>query len=181
MKKTVGMLMICFIILSILMGGNVFAQKLEQQTVGASSVDYLNVITEMVMDRYDGEIDQRTLLEGALRGIFDTMDSYTTFYTNEEAEIFFGDFNGNYIGIGVAFYESNGRFIIEHIYESSPAKQAGLKAGDEIVEIDGLETAGCSLEEVACLLDGEEGKEVLVGVSREGKIIRYKLVRRKLG
>jgi carboxyl-terminal processing protease len=64
-------------------------------------LDYLKTVIEMVMEKYRGEITEEELIEGALKGIFDTMDAYTTYYTLDEAESFLLNIEGTYQGIGI--------------------------------------------------------------------------------
>ena len=50
--------------------------------------DYIDSVIKMAKDRYYRDISEEELLEGALRGIFDSMDDYTVYYSQDEAESF---------------------------------------------------------------------------------------------
>jgi len=181
-RKSIKMALVYLIVCSLLMSGYVFVQAAEEQVGGSKDSDYIENVMDMVIDRYKGEIDRQKLLEGALKGLFSTMDPYTTFYTKEEAESFMVSISGTFVGIGIAYSEVDGKFIIEYVYSSSPAEEAGLKVGDVIIEVDRRSMVGRSLEEISTFLLGEEGTKVTVGVLRDGssEIIRYELTRREI-
>jgi len=123
---------------------------------------------DMAQDKYKGEITEKQMLEGALKGIFSTMDSYTVYYTVEESQDFFTDINGSYTGIGVVMSEVDGKIVIDKVYPSSPAEEAGIKKGDVIAQVDGKSVENLSLEEVAGLIKGPSGTKVVIGVLRNG-------------
>jgi len=181
-RKSIKIALVYLIVCTLLMSGGVFVQAAEVQAGDLNDADYIQSVMDMVIDRYKGEIDRQKLLEGALKGLFSTMDPYTTFYTKEEAQTFFQSINGTFIGVGIAFTEVDGKFIIEQVYSSSPAEEAGLMVGDIIVEVDRRSMVGRSLEEVSFFLLGEEGTKVTIGIRRDGKseVIRYELIRREV-
>jgi len=131
-------------------------------------LDYLKTVIEMIRDRYRGEITEQQLVEGALKGIFDTMDVYTTYYTLDEAEEFLLNVEGTYHGIGITIEKSDAGVIITKVFDSTPAQKAGLKQGDIILSVDGLNLKEKSLEEVAALIRGPVGTKVALGVIKAG-------------
>lgn len=106
-------------------------------------------------------------------------DPYTTYMTAEEYEAFLKLLEGdsNVVGIGVSCrYTAEGILILDTISGGS-AREAGLKAGDLIVEIDGQPCVPAN-EENAGRLTGAEGTQVTVTVLRDGQTSRYTLTRR---
>lgn len=164
------------------MSGSVFAEEMQGQNEDQTNSSYLESVMDMVNEKYKGQITQKKLIEGALKGMFDTMDPYTTYYTRDEAESFFGDMNGSYKGIGVMFSEFDGKFVVDKVFNSSPAEEAGILAGDIIVEVDGTSIIGVSSEEAASLIKGEEGTKVTLGIIRDGQdeIIRCEVTRKEI-
>ena len=57
---------------------------------------------DMIKEKYRGEITDSQLIEGALKGMFNTMDPYTTYFTSEEADSFFDEMSGSYEGVGIS-------------------------------------------------------------------------------
>lgn len=144
--------------------------------------DYFKSMMDMAQDKYKGEITEKQMLEGALKGIFSTMDSYTVYYTVEESQDFFTDINGSYTGIGVVMSEVDGKIVIDKVYPSSPAEEAGIKKGDVIAQVDGKSVENLSLEEVAGLIKGPSGTKVVIGVLRNGTdgVIELEVTRRQI-
>ncbi|WP_235832623.1 S41 family peptidase [Acetivibrio mesophilus] len=180
LKKALLSLVICCILIS--GTGIVCAEEIIIQEKGISSADYFKGIIDMAEDKYKGEVTRKQMMEGALKGMFDTMDPYTVYYTMEEAESFFTDINGSYTGIGVVMSELDGKIVIDQVYSSSPAEEAGIQKGDTIVEVDGKSTQKATLEEVSGLIKGPEGTKVVIGVLRggTGKIVRLIVTRRQI-
>ena len=87
---------------------------------------------------------------------------------------------GSYVGIGVRIdTATDGLPVIDGVFKGSPAEKAGLKAGDELTEVDGKPTTGHDLDEVAGWVRGEAGTTVKVeirsgpkGTEREFSIVR---------
>ncbi|HHW30974.1 MAG TPA: S41 family peptidase [Clostridiaceae bacterium] len=139
------------------------------------SIEYLRSIMEMVDKKYSGEVSEEQLLEGALKGIFSQMDAYTTYFTSEEADIFMGNIEGSFEGIGVYIEKSGDSIVITDVISLSPAEKAGLMARDVIVSVDGKNVKGCTLEEVVYLIKGPVGTKTTLGILR-GKDLEVKYI-----
>ncbi|HOJ09875.1 MAG TPA: S41 family peptidase [Clostridiales bacterium] len=132
--------------------------------------DYLNSVVEMIKEKYIGDVDSEQLLEGALKGMFGTMDPYTGFFNRDEAERFFGDVDGSYEGIGVSMEKIADTIVISKVFSGSPAEKAGMLQGDKIVAVNGKSIIGASTEEVAALIKGEAGTKVTLGIIRDKSV-----------
>lgn len=178
-KRALLSVVICCILLS--GAGIVYAEEIEIQE-GIFTADYLKGIMDMAEDKYKGEVTREQMIQGALKGIFSTMDPYTVYYTMEEAEGFFNDINGSYTGIGVVMSEIDGKIVVDQVYSSTPAAEAGIKAGDIIAEVDGKSLENLSLDGVASLIKGQADTKVVIGVQRDGvdEIIRLQVTRRQI-
>ena len=129
--------------------------------------DYINSVIEMVQERYYKDVSEEELIEGALRGIFDSMDEYTLFYDMDEAEVFFDTMEANYQGIGVEIMEAAEGALITNVFSGSPAEGAGILINDMVVSVDDEDVQGFSLQDIANLIRGEIGSFVKVGVIRK--------------
>jgi len=76
--------------------------------------------------------------------------------------------DGSFEGIGAQLTTSQGRIIIESPMEGQPADTAGIKAGDEIVEVDGRRVLGMALTKVVKLIKGPKGTPVVLTIRRRG-------------
>lgn len=182
-KKSPMRAALLFMIIScFLMSNIVFAQQALEQNKDEIDMSYLKSVMEMIKEKYKDQITEEELIEGALKGMFDTMDPYTVYFTNEEAESFFGDMEGTYKGIGVMFTEVGKNLMVVKVFEASPAEDAGIIEGDIIVEVDGKNVTGASSEEIASLIKGEEGTKVTLGIMRDGEagILKFEVVRKEI-
>lgn len=132
-----------------------------------SNAEYLQDVMEMVKDNYNFEIDNRQLLESAIKGMFNSLDDYTEFYTSEEAEQFLESVDGRYEGIGVVLTRLGDYVMITRVFPLSPAEKAGLFSGDKIASVDEKDVRGKGVDEVAALIKGEEGSMVSLGIIRD--------------
>lgn len=181
-KKFTGvfaMLLISVIMLFAQPGFNIHVNAAENSDL---DMDYLKGIMDMIKEKYRGQITDEQLIEGALKGMFNTMDPYTTYYTPEEANSFLSDMGGTYEGIGVMMEKINDYIVVAKVFQSSPAEKAGIIQGDIIVEVDGTSIVGASTDEAGSLIRGTAGTKVILGVIREGNkdIIRIEVTRSKV-
>lgn len=128
--------------------------------------DYLESVMDMIKEMYNGNVTDEQLLEGAMKGIFNAMDPYTTYFTKEEAETFMNNISGSYEGIGVSFIKEGNFITVVKVFPSSPAEKAGIMPGDKIITVDGKNITGVSTEEVSNLIKGEVGTKVRLGIMR---------------
>lgn len=122
-------------------------------------------IMEM-LDRYyyDG-IDEAAAYEGAIAGAVNTLgDPYTEYLPKRQYEQFTQMLSSSYCGIGVTVQDSDGYVLVVDVFEGSPAAEAGIEAGDLILDVDGVEAYGAELDLVTQRIQGEEGTTVELGV-----------------
>lgn len=134
--------------------------------------DRLDEVREMLMENYYRELDEETLVLGAIRGMTQSIeDPYTFYYTPDELTTSNETSEGNYHGIGILVQRNDEGFIeILRVYEGSPAKESGLRVGDMIVAVDGYEIDGVdekSYNEAISRIRGEDGTQVELTIRRE--------------
>lgn len=119
---------------------------------------------------YGAPLEPTELTYGAIRGAIRTLDDpFTWFAEPVIAERIRQDATGRYSGIGaVVNLNDLARVIIVHPFAGGPADQAGLMAGDVILQIDGTDTLGLSLDEAVSMIRGPEGTPVRLTIQREG-------------
>ncbi|MDO8685812.1 MAG: S41 family peptidase [Clostridiales bacterium] len=144
-------------------------------SAAASDPEYLKSMMDFIIDKYQGDVTEEMLVRNAVKGMFNGLDPYTTFYTPEEAESFLGGIEGNYEGIGVSMEKKGENIVIIKVFPSSPAEVAGLLSGDFIVEADGHDLTGASTEEAASLIKGVAGTQVMLGILRQGSNVIMKI------
>lgn len=133
----------------------------------------LATVTKLIDEKYMGEVNEDELIDGALRGLVDSVgDVYTEYYSKEELEEFTEETLGNFVGIGVylrADLEANKVDVIGTIKES-PAANANIKTGDEVLKVNGTEYEAKDLEEISKNIKGEEGTEVTLTLKRGDEV-----------
>lgn len=162
--KLITLLVLLFCLLS-LPFSVVYAEEAGQEAIDAN---YLQNVIDMILEKYNGQITPQQLVEGALKGMFDTMDPYTVFLTPEETENFMGSINGTFSGIGIQMELKDGFILVAKVFSGSPAEKAGLMQGDLIVQVDGTDIRGAALDQASALIMGEAGTVVKLGVIRNG-------------
>lgn len=127
-------------------------------------------VRNAIISNYDGEVEDKVLLEGAIKGMANSLkDPYTIYMTKEEYESYNEHNSGEYVGIGVHIGIKDNKVEVVKPMENSPAKKAGIKSGDIIVEIDGQEIKG-DIEKASKLIKGKKGEAVnLVIESKDSK------------
>ncbi len=120
----------------------------------------------------DRDALEATNLEyGAIRGLIAALgdEGHTTFLTAEELARQQTDISGKFSGIGALVGVRDGLPVIVAPLDGSPADQAGIKAGDIIIEVDGQDVTSWSLNEVVDTIRGPEDTEVVLTVLRSGE------------
>lgn len=141
----------------------------------------VEVINEILKEKYIGEVNEDALIEGALKGMVDSVgDIYTEYYTKEEFDDFKASTLGNFVGIGVYMQAdfAKDRVLVLSTIADSPAEKAGIKEGDYITKVDGIEYSAMQINELSNSIKGEEGTEVTVTVDRNGEILEFKMARK---
>ena len=163
-------------------------------TMGGSNIKYISTDTssigskiayykKFIEDHYIYEIDDKKMLESAIKGYFEGLgDQYSEYISKDEMQEYMADTTGKYVGIGVyiANDTKNNQIVILSPMKGSPAEEAGLKAGDIITKVDGVEYTGKQLSEASAKLKAEEGTKVKVGILRNGENLEVEVERRTI-
>lgn len=134
--------------------------------------EVLGILAERYVD--DDVLTTENLSEGAIRGIVEALgdDGHTQYLTEEEYKIEQEVLQGRVAGIGVVLDQRSSTPIVISVVDGSPAARAGLRAGDIIASVDGVETARLPLGELADLVRGTPGTLVRLGIERHGDTLR---------
>lgn len=120
----------------------------------------------------------KELVFGAMQGLAAAYgDPYTVFLPPEESKAFTESISGTFGGVGMELDVKNEVLTVVTPLKSTPAERAGMKAGDQIVAIDGKTTDGLSIDEAVGKIRGPVGTEVGLSVVRGGKLIEVKITR----
>ncbi len=135
------------------------------------------------LDRfYVDETEPKELFQSAIEGMLSSLDPYTVYIPEEEAEDFNFMTTGEYGGIGAYIRKAGDYAIITEPYEGFPAQSAGLMAGDTIITIDGISTKGMAISKVSDLLKGTPNTLVKLQLKRIGleELLEKTITRKKI-
>lgn len=125
----------------------------------------LFLVRDTLIEKYDGEIDDDKLLEGAIKGMTSALDDpYTVFMNNDEFDKLMKQSNGSMTGIGVTVASIDNKITILSILKDSPAEKAGLAEKDVIEKVDDSEYSGDSLSDAisAITSSGDTGVKLTI-------------------
>jgi carboxyl-terminal processing protease len=129
----------------------------------------LSGIVQRVADFYVDSLEQGQLYDLAIDGMLQGLgDPYTGFLRAEELEDLMMATRGDYSGLGLRIEVTDGWLTVVTPMAGTPADEAGLEAGDRIVEVEGVGTYGWSAERASAALRGDPGTAVELTVVRPG-------------
>ncbi len=124
---------------------------------------------ERIRSNYFYPVDTEKLIDGAIRGMIDSIDDpQVRFYDPAELEEFLLDTRGSYGGVGIRIIEAGDDIVVFEAFPGSPAERSGIIAGDRILEADGQPLEGEGLDRAVELLRGPGDTTVDVKVRRPG-------------
>jgi len=117
---------------------------------------------------YVDETDPEKLIKTGIEAMLESLDPYTTFIPESEMEDFRFMTTGEYAGIGALITKRGDYIVISEPYEGFPAQEAGLRAGDRIIEVNGVNMIGKESSDVSEKLKGPAQTQVKVKIERPG-------------
>ena len=120
---------------------------------------YYTLFRELNMFYVD-ETDPEKLVTTSINAMLSSLDPYTSYISEADMDDFQFQTTGEYGGIGSLIRKSGNQVMIAEPYEGFPAAKAGVRAGDVILEVDGVSTKDMEIEEVSDKLKGKPGTEL---------------------
>ena len=137
---------------------------------------YTTLFKELNM-YYIDETNPAQLTENAIDNMLKNLDPYTRFYDEQGVEKARINAAGEYGGIGAATKIVDNKLIIAEPYENAPAAKAGIKAGDEILQINEVPITKTPIENAVLLLNGIPDSKITLQLKRQDKIFKTELSR----
>jgi carboxyl-terminal processing protease len=125
-------------------------------------------VLSYVQNNYVEKVDERQLMYGAIKGMVETLDPHTVFMPPDVFQEMKMDTAGEFTGVGMELGVKNGAITVVAPLDDAPAARAGVKAGDQLVKIDGESTQGMELDRATQKLRGPVGAKVRLTLMREG-------------
>jgi carboxyl-terminal processing protease len=139
----------------------------------------IEIFTEMYKQlnmNYVDDTNPAELMDNAIEGMLEGLDPYTVYWTEQEVEKSKINRRGSYTGIGANVRTKEDAITIIEPWKDYPADKAGLKAGDDIIEVDGIKISEYK-DNAGDLLQGSSGTELTITYTRQGKTKTTTLIR----
>ena len=178
-------------LLAMLLSLSAMAQSSVSNYETAKHLDIFNRLYKELDLNYVDSLAAKDIIEDAIYYMLEQLDPYTTYYPEEEQDDLRQLTTGKYAGVGslISYHKDHDRCIISEPYANMPAAQAGLRCGDVILEIDGIEMPKCGKRNVRAYSDsvssamrGEPGTQLRIRVERYGepKSLDFTITRRSI-
>ncbi|MCF6183280.1 MAG: S41 family peptidase [Bacteroidales bacterium] len=148
----------------------------------AKSFDLFHDVVREIRMYYVDDVDIPKLINEATKEFLQKLDPYTVFYTENQIEDYKLMITGAYGGIGARVFFKKESLLINDIIKGSPADSSGLKIGDEIVSVNGIQITKSNINNLRKTLKGEPGSELKLKIKRFGEndFLDKKIIRKKI-
>lgn len=152
------------------------------RSVGNISLAESQQVARLIQADYvDSNVDTKKLSQGSAQGMVSSLgDPFSAYFDPAQWKKQQESYTGRYTGIGVYLSFSSAYPVITAVVPGSPAQQAGLKAGDQIVKIGDKDTNGITVDQATTLIQGPEGSQVALTISRGGQTMTFTITRAQI-
>lgn len=163
---------------SVFLGYFIGLENREEKTVASKttlSKDQQEIIDtyNYIVDNYYENVDTSILAKGAIEGMVNSLGDDFSSYLDEDAnENFMLQIQGTYTGVGVSMTDVEGKIVVTGIFEGSPAEKAGIKIGDIIIAVDGVDFTEKVSQDIVDTIRKGEDKTYELTLLREEKEIK---------
>lgn len=145
-----------------------------------ADISFIESVLDVIENEYPFEYDEEELILGGVKGMLQTLDPNSNYYTRDEARFLMETTEGEVVGIGIVMELKNGYVRVKEVLKGHPADKAGIKEDDVLSEVDGISIIGKTLPQISSMVKGDDGTEVKMKVNRDGKFLDFKLKREKI-
>lgn len=143
----------------------------EEDTISVLPLEDLRVFTrayDYIRSSYVKEIDDKTLLEYAIRGMLDELDPHSTYLDATSFEDIQVNTTGEFGGLGIEVGMEDGFIKVIAPIDETPAARGGVEAGDLIIKLDNVSVKGLTLDQAVEKMRGPKGSTLSITIVREG-------------
>lgn len=148
-----------------------FAQSRNKDAdIDVTQIRKLQMAQLAVTQLYVDSVNQKKLVEDAIKGMLDKLDPHSSYSNPEETKKMNEPLEGNFEGIGVQFNILTDTLVVVQTIKKGPSEKVGILNGDRIISVDGRAIAGVKMpqDSIVKLLRGPKGTRVRLGVVRRG-------------
>lgn len=143
---------------------------LREVVLGSSGEDLTSQVLGVLRDDYYRGFDEDAVEQAGVEGLVGALEDPYTYYLDPEALAELRQRNnGLYSGVGLQVAQRGNAIVITRVYDEGPADEAGIRAGDRIVSVDGDPFDGTRLDQAIARIRGPEGTTVRLGIRSAGE------------
>ena len=136
-------------------------------------IDLFGEVLDKINKEYVEEVNQSDAMDAAINGVLQSLDPYSAYMSPELFKEMQTETSGEFGGLGIEVGMEAGVVKVISPIDNSPAEQAGVKAGDYIVKINGVQVQGKTLTEAVELMRGPVGSPIEITIRRIGEKKSY--------
>ncbi len=154
---------------SLTLGEGVLAGKNETETLPLEDLRTFTEIFAKIKNDYVEPIEDKTLLENAIRGMLAGLDPHSAYLVPDDYKELQAGTSGEFGGLGIEVGMEDGFVKVISPIDDTPAQRAGVKAGDLIIRLDDTPVKGMALSDAVKIMRGKPGTDIVLTIVREGK------------
>ena len=164
------------------LGSGVMAQRDQPANLPTDELRTFTEVFDRIKQNYVEEVDDKTLIENAIRGMVSGLDPHSTYMDEKTFRALQEGTRGEFYGLGIEVGMEDGFVKVISPIEDTPAERAGIKAGDLIIRLDQQPVKGLTLEQAVNLMRGKAGTSIDLTIIREGveKPLKITVTRAKI-
>ena len=135
----------------------------------AKQIEIFTTLFKELNKNYVDETNPGDLMDKAIKGMLNSLDPYTVYFNEQDVVRFKINSTGEYTGIGALLSRKEDKLIVKEPYKNFPADKAGLKAGDEIIQVGDVLLSDFK-DEASQLFKGAKNTKIDVKYIRQGKV-----------
>ena len=153
---------------SLAVGQGVFAERNGDEALPLEDLRTFTEVFDRIKRDYVEPIDDRALLENAIRGMLSGLDPHSTYLIPDDYQELQAGTSGEFGGLGIEVGMEDGFVKVIAPIDDTPAQRAGVEAGDLVIRLDDTPVKGMSLAEAVKVMRGEPGTDIVLTIVREG-------------
>jgi len=140
----------------------------QQETETYKNLETFANVLDLLQQHYIDEINSRGILIGAINGMLTSLDPHSSYLSAEDYKELQDDTKGSFSGIGIEITVRDNVLTVVSPIVGTPAYEKGVKAGDQIIKINGQYTKDMTLADAIKQLRGNRGDKVTISINRKG-------------
>ena len=153
--------------MTLAVGQGVFAER-NGESLPLEDLRTFTEVFAKIKNDYVEPIDDKTLLENAIRGMLSGLDPHSTYLVPDDYQDLQAGTSGEFGGLGIEVGMEDGFVKVIAPIDDTPAQRAGVEAGDLIIRLDDVPVKGMALPDAVNVMRGKPGTDIVLTIVREG-------------